>query len=1112
MKRSWFHGAAAAVLIAAAGIATAAHAQQPQPQAGEQRQKLNLSFSDATGNFTMKTSDLRRKDPFFQQLEQEYLDGKISQQDVATVMQGRVNAVGKLVDKIQNEVQRLSPVQVQQMTDGLLSSGGKLTDVMNAPQSTSADMAGAITDMIPPALQLGKDLNNILAPIVQDYLNDVSNVVGVYGEVVQNGSFTPSEKNKLTGQIQQVRNYIRLSAPSQMGTHARQLDDAIAYAQDPAKMQKVKETLTRAIEDGGGADKMREYWAALQKGDTAKAQTILNQMTQTARQKAQAREQTRMTTYYGDPIPGATQVDNATHTTPEPIPDAEPEPEPGPDPLPPPAPPPPPPPPNKPKPPTHDGHQIGDGSYTDVDDGMFRVNEPEVDDGQDGFGSNHGGQVKKPAPPTPPSRPKPRVDLTPVTLTQGRPLNDLEQSAVQQMQAEDAARAAAARAHGGGGASGGGSLVDMGAGGGDLVAYDSPFTLDAVGVGPASDAGTPPSDASGTPDTGEGFILSDEQSAQNAHDITAATAAEEAAEIAANQPSPGRHGMTLENSNIGEETERNAAWDAEQQRRIDNYVGPETPVFHEPDPKGGFTPSAQNGWYEMPDGETVAANPDGSLPDGALAAHNQRRGVAQNGQEDADNDYDAPDRMSGNQIDSARDGEFGDSDAFAAAMAAAARAIDENNASIEEASDAALDAWNRYADSVYYDEEGNIRRLDTPRPRNDYVSDHYVDTRSATQIDRALNQNDPWRSFDPTDIGEGFEVAELVPIYEGYDIDAMPLGSSGRSLSSAGNSLSSAGNSLGFGPGAAQLALDRANGLLVDAANEWHTPTDWPGLGIGDDSILVSGGGHSTDPALASLNDLRNAPGHDDLYGALHGDNLWIDQPLAETSHDLAEALYGPLWSDRPYQLQAGAGLQYGGFTGGIDVANLAGLSMSDYRMLVANDVNGGLTRLLAQPFNVLLTWGAGAYDLDLHMTGPVAEGSSDRFHIYFEAKGALDKSPWAQLIKDCICNSGSEVILTSALIKGQVYRISVFDYGDQSANSTNLSLSSDAVLQIVRGGTAVSTGNGTTIEGGHVIYTGTPTTGGAGNTWLAVEIDPNTGKIRAPDTITQSTGSANVH
>jgi chemotaxis protein histidine kinase CheA len=50
-----------------------------------------------------------------------------------------------------------------------------------------------------------------------------------------------------------------------------------------------------------------------------------------------------------------------------------------------------------------------------------------------------------------------------------------------------------------------------------------------------------------------------------------------------------------------------------------------------------------------------------------------------------------------------------------------------------------------------------------------------------------------WRSFE---LGGTLTVAELMPIYRGWDPMTAPIGSSGRSLSAAGTSLSAAGNSL----------------------------------------------------------------------------------------------------------------------------------------------------------------------------------------------------------------------------------------------------------------------------------------------------------------------------
>lgn len=177
-------------------------------------------------------------------------------------------------------------------------------------------------------------------------------------------------------------------------------------------------------------------------------------------------------------------------------------------------------------------------------------------------------------------------------------------------------------------------------------------------------------------------------------------------------------------------------------------------------------------------------------------------------------------------------------------------------------------------------------------------------------------------------------------------------------------------------------------------------------------------------------------------------------------------------------------------------------------RDLAVNDTRG-LERLLAQPFNVLLTWGAGAYDLDLHMTGPTDPGG--RFHIYYVNRGSQTASPFAELIRDCICNSGSEVILTSQIAQGGTYRISAFNFGDQAPSSLNLSNASGAKIQIVRGGVAQAQGNGTTIVGGRTIFTTTPPSGQPGNTWVAVEIDPNSGRIASPNRIVQSAGSGGV-
>jgi hypothetical protein len=369
-------------------------------------------------------------------------------------------------------------------------------------------------------------------------------------------------------------------------------------------------------------------------------------------------------------------------------------------------------------------------------------------------------------------------------------------------------------------------------------------------------------------------------------------------------------------------------------------------------------------------------------------------------------------------------------------------------------------------------------------------------------------QPDTWQSFE---MGGIITVADLVPIYDGYDWWNAPVGSSGRSLSSAGTSLSSAGWSLS----SAGNSLS-SMGSITPSSAPTHVQVDWSGYNLAGDPFRVSRGGAPEPGSYADMLRQINGPGPSALMT-----NPYMDAPWATNHRDLAQLLYGPLWSDRPYQIQYDPTGALGRGFGGPEVASLFDTDLDrllrslggefDYlRLLLASD-RGGLDRLLAQPFNVLLTWGPNAFDLDLHMTGPL-DVAGQRFHIYYAARGQLEAQPFAQLIRDCICASGSEVILTSALnTQGGVYRVSVFNFGNQSATSTNLADQSQAVLQIVRGGVAVPVGNGTTIQGGTTLLTVTPPAGQPGNTWVAAEIDPRRGSITSPNVIVQSQGSGNV-
>lgn len=335
--------------------------------------------------------------------------------------------------------------------------------------------------------------------------------------------------------------------------------------------------------------------------------------------------------------------------------------------------------------------------------------------------------------------------------------------------------------------------------------------------------------------------------------------------------------------------------------------------------------------------------------------------------------------------------------------------------------------------------------------------------------------------------GRTYTVAELLPIYTGWDPAAHGVVTS-----------------LSFPPG--------PSSVMTTPAIDWYSPSsvmtglpiDWlspssAGASLPLDWYLPSMGG----PLLSGSADSLLPPYSWLLAGRQPDLAGWQLAGLAQLAPDLARGLYGPLWSD--HRANPWDNLRT---DGGTYVGNTSGLSNADYLRLAASGDLSGLQRLLAQPFNIIVTWGSSVFDIDLHMTGP--DGAGGRFHIYYANPGSLTSAPYAQLIRDCICNSGSEVILTTNLLQGGVYRISAFNFGDQAATSTGLA-NGGLVLQVVRGGTAQGSGQGTTIVDGHVLFTITPPTTGQGNTWEAVEIDPATGRIYSVNHINNSPGSGNV-
>lgn len=383
------------------------------------------------------------------------------------------------------------------------------------------------------------------------------------------------------------------------------------------------------------------------------------------------------------------------------------------------------------------------------------------------------------------------------------------------------------------------------------------------------------------------------------------------------------------------------------------------------------------------------------------------------------------------------------------------------------------DAWYQREMTRYRDEQNRLYRHAYAQWEQNVAWNRMVEDRF---------NNTAWDAFNANN--GALTTLQFESIYANYNSATSPptftsLSAAGNSPSSVGNSLSSAGTSLssvgwslssvGYSPSSVGWSLSSAGIPYTNGTNAFSDPM-WQSLfAMGTRSNMFG------DRGMNDVGQLANAAYR---AGNMEVRSNFDGRESRESGGYVAASLFT---HDDPYLRQ----LMNNGFT--------------------------GLDRLLAQPFNVILTWGQNSYDLDLHMTGPLGEGSAERFHIYFSAEGDLESQPYAALIKDCVCNAGSEVILTTALNGGGVYRVSVFNYGDDAATSTNLANASEARIQIVRGGTTQSVGNGTTIVGGHTILDVTAPAGQPGNTWTAVELDPANGRITVPRRISQSNSSGDV-
>ena len=108
---------------------------------------------------------------------------------------------------------------------------------------------------------------------------------------------------------------------------------------------------------------------------------------------------------------------------------------------------------------------------------------------------------------------------------------------------------------------------------------------------------------------------------------------------------------------------------------------------------------------------------------------------------------------------------------------------------------------------------------------------------------------------------------------------------------------------------------------------------------------------------------------------------------------------------------------------------------------------------------------------LDSHLTGPQTD-TSTRFHIYFDNKGSLTTSPFAQLDVDDVTSFGPEITTINRFTPG-IYRYSVHHY-----NGTSTIIASPARVEL-------------TLNGVTRIFTppATSTTLGIESVWVVLEL-----------------------
>ncbi|HBZ67869.1 MAG TPA: hypothetical protein DEO70_13625 [Bacteroidales bacterium] len=144
----------------------------------------------------------------------------------------------------------------------------------------------------------------------------------------------------------------------------------------------------------------------------------------------------------------------------------------------------------------------------------------------------------------------------------------------------------------------------------------------------------------------------------------------------------------------------------------------------------------------------------------------------------------------------------------------------------------------------------------------------------------------------------------------------------------------------------------------------------------------------------------------------------------------------------------------------------------------------------------IILTWGQTPYDLDSHLTGPIAGG--DRFHMYYVNKEPSGSD--VNLDVDDTYSYGPETTTIEAFHDG-LYRFSIFNYSDQSIEGGLGIMNSPAKVEVYDATGLVFS------------LTAPSFTSGSGNTWRVFElaVSGNTYNIVPINDYTYYSGSGSV-